>query len=165
MHVNASYDVFYVTYSKWKVWGFACLSWALAIIMLAASCFLIWVGGTAESASWDRYIVGVTILILAFLIFATIPFIHLVRIKKPIAILTRGGVSGMNKPKKKISSTWSPEMITYITRGPHGWYANTILATPDAAQSRMSKFWVGPKAALIIHNMFAKQKRQEVLEL
>ena len=55
-------------------------------------------------------------------------------------------------------------MITYITRGPHGWYANTILATPDAAQSRMSKLWFGPKATLIIHNMFAKQKRQEVLE-
>ena len=160
MRAQNSDDTFYVTYSKWKIWGLACLSWFMAGIMLAGVCFLIWIGGSTTKA---RYIVPIVILFLAFLLFSGIPFLHLTRVKKPIAVLTRGGVSGM-KNFKELNFTWSPEMMTYITRGPHGWYANTILATPDSSQSRMSKLWAGPKSAIIIHNRFAEQKYQEVLE-
>ena len=92
-----------------------------------------------------------------FLLFALIPFLFLSRLNKPVAILTRDGYSGIRN-LRDVSFPWSPDTIRYRVKG------NTVLANPNNTQSRASKLWGGIKAAAMIHNGFAVQKRQEVLD-
>ena len=156
MSANTSDEVFYVTYSKWKVWGYTILCWIIACLPLFFIILIAWPVITGE-ATLEEFTTLFIVLIPMFLLFALIPFLFLSRLNKPVAILTRDGYSGIRN-LRDVSFPWSPDTIRYRVKG------NTVLANPNNTQSRASKLWGGIKAAAMIHNGFAVQKRQEVLD-
>ena len=157
MRIQNSNDVFYVTASKWKIWTYTALCWIIACIPLSLLLLFLseFLSGNMESESdYSRLL---TVCSLMFLFFAAIPFIFLRRLNRPMAIITRDGFAGL-KNLRELHFTWSPETIIYPANG------NTVLANPSIEQSYMSKLWGGQKAAVMVHNRFAKESRQEVLD-
>ena len=156
MRAPDSDDIFIITYSKWKVWGYTCLCWLLACLPLFVILLFAWPAITGEG-TLEAPLTLLMFFIPMFLLFALMPFIFLSRLNKPVAILSREGYSGM-KNLRDVSFPWSPDTIRYGVKG------NTVLANPNNTQSRASKLWGGIKAAAIIHNGFAQQNRQDVLD-
>ncbi len=157
MRTQTSNDVFYVTASKWKIWAYTALCWIIACIPLIPLLLFLseFLSGNMESES--DYSALLITCSLTFLFFATIPFIFLRRRNRPMAIITRDGFAGL-KNLRELHFAWSPETIMYPVKG------NTVLANPSIEQSYMSKLWGGQKAAVMVHNGFARESRQEVLD-
>lgn len=158
MRTHNSNDVFYITLSKWKVWTYTLFCWTIACVPLFIVIIILVEWFKDKQTSTSDLLLFLAIFGTIFLLIAAIPFIFLTKLNKPIATLTQNGFSGLNNLKKQ-SYAWTPNTIVY--RGNKG---NVILANLDATQSFSSKLWSGPKAAVIVHNFFAKQKRQDVLK-
>jgi len=158
MRVKNQNDVFHVRLSKWKVWVYTFFCWAIACLPLLGT--LLFIGNlfNPEQGSTLDNIIFIAIFGTIFLIFAAIPLIFLTKLNRPMATFTRNGFSGMSNLKRQ-SHAWTPD--TVLTGGGRG---NTILENLDATQSRASKLLGGPKATVIVHHLFAKQKYTDILE-
>jgi len=157
MNTIATNDVFYVTSSKWKIWSYTFLCWVIACIpliplLLFANEFM-----SDNIDSETSYSSLLIICSLLFLLFAAVPFMFLKRLNRPMAIITRDGFAGLKNLRER-HFTWSSQTIIYSVKG------NIVLANPAAEQSYASKLWGGQKAAVMVHNAFAKESRQEVLD-
>ena len=157
MQSHSPDDTFKVTFSKWKVWALTAVMWGAASVPLALLVFLIW-NIIPDGQNLDPLILSIFIfLFIMFAFFAALPFIFLRRINGYLAILTRDGFAG-SKFLRNHSQSWTPETFLYYSGGV------TIIANPEASQSWMSRLWVGPRTAIILHSPLAKQSHAEVLE-
>jgi len=157
MHVQNQNDIFHISLSKWKVWTYTFFCWTLACLPLFITLLFIESLFNSERGFTSGGIIAVAISSTIFLIIAAIPFMFLTMLNKPMATITRNGFSGWCNLKKH-SYAWTPD--TVLANGGK----NTILANLDASQSRASKLLSGPKAKVIVHHFFAKQKYQDILE-
>lgn len=152
-----SNDVFYITYSKWKVWAYAILCWVIACIPLLPVLLFSHAFLTGRDKFSSDYILLFIFCFAGFFLFASMPFLFLTKLKKPIAILTRTEFSVLGKSKDQ-RFPWSPNTVTCFVK------SNLIIANLDANQSRASKLLRGPKAKIGIPMLFAKQKDQEFFD-
>ena len=156
MLTENSNDVFYITLSKWKVWLYTFFCWSIACVPLIITLIFIKDLFSNELGSTSDSMIFIAIFGTVFLLLAAIPFMFLTKLKKPMATLTRNGFSGLRNLKLQ-SFAWGPNTVIYEGK-------NTTLANLDPTQSRASKLWHGPKTAVIIHHIFAKQKHQDVMD-
>ena len=157
MRRENSNDVFHITFSKWKVWGYTILCWAIACIPLLALVLLVWGSFSRDVESIENLMSVIVFLALISLPFAAIPFLFLTKLNKPLATLTRNEFSGV-KNFKRVRFEWTPQTVMYFVK------SNIVIANLDAAQSRTSKLWGGPKSAASISVAFARQNRSEILD-
>ena len=150
-------DVFYVTGSKIKVWSHAIFCWILALFV-----FLILILITHSVFEQDiplkaRDLFGPIVLFTLFLAFALAPIIPLMLLRKPIAVLTPHGFTGV-KVLRHESYPWTPETLIF------SFNRRILLANPDKNQNMASKLWRGHKNVVAINLIFGKQKHQDILD-
>ena len=157
MRAQNSDDVFYVTYSKWKIWTYAILILIPACPLLAIIVsFMPALPALVENSEINYLFLRIIVpLLMAVLFFLSLSWEFLKRLKKPMAVLTRDGFRSIHIPKLAHNNSWTPE--TYI-------YGRLFIANPDPTQSRTSKIWLGHKAAAMMPLIVAHQKRQEILD-
>lgn len=153
MRAENTNDVFYITASKWKIWGYAIFWWLIACIFLLPVVLVL-----SEVLSGDLdHVVLLVFCGPLFLLCVAIPFLFLRHLKTPFATITRNGFSGLKNFRKQ-SCKWTKNTVIYSG------HRNLILANLDAKQSRASKLWLGPKATTVIHHFFVKESRQDILD-
>ena len=156
---DTSGDVFYVTYSKWKVWIYTCLHWLLAGIVFVILFKLIEQGlerGTLLDIRLSAFLFITWMPIGLF--WALKPFIYIKWLNRPFAMIRPEGVLGRRFFRDHLC-LWTPETVMYY------WILGSLMLTsPDAENDAPLGFFQSPKTAAMIHNGLAKQKRDEVID-
>jgi len=157
MRRQNSNEIFYVTGSKIKTWSFAILCWIIAFFL-----FLLLILFTHSVFEQDnplqvREFFGPIVLFVLFLPFALGPVIPLMLLRRPIAILTSQGFTGV-KTLRHETFQWTPETVIFSIN------SRLVLANPDRNQTLASKLWRGHKNAVSINLIIGKQKHQDILD-
>lgn len=152
-------DVFYVTFSKWKVWCYSIFFLIITCIPLLPMVMFTKAILADKTALTSDYVFLMLILGICVLFCLAGSTVFLVKLKAPLITLTRRGFSGTRNFKHH-DFAWGPNVIIFPAHKGVG----LIIAKFDATQSRSSALWKGPNEWLLLHGVLAKEKSQTVLD-
>ena len=152
---NPNDDVFYITWSRKKIWVYAALCWTLAALFALPSPLLVYLIMNADNDSTLNVIAPLILLSMVTLLFAWAPSIFLRRRHKPLAILGRDSIQGYGKWWRTETQEWKPQTKLYRYR---------VLTSfqSDKTQSQLSKILWGPRHFVMVNHILAKQKPEEI---